>query len=425
MGFRQTGLVYDRAARERGSSKFNLWRLLSLAVDGIMHHSVVPLRLAMVFGLGLSLVALIGAIYFIVAKVFFRTDWPIGLATINVLILFSIGMNAVLLGIVGEYIGRIYKNVKRGPLTIVESIVDRFAPGDGRLGAEAQRSLLTLDRRDTSYTISSPGFNEAELHPMKVVILAGGLGTRIAEETSLRPKPMIEIGGLPLLLHVMKIYSHYGYNDFVICLGYMGYYIKEYFSNYSLHRTDVTYDFASGKVEYFNNVAEPWRVSLVDTGLNTMTGGRLKRIRDLLGDDRFMLTYGDGVADIDIRALVAAHEAHGRSATVTAVQPPGRFGSLEIDAAGQVHSFREKTADEFGLDQRRVLRPRAFGARPDLGRRDCLGARTSGAPRRVGRTHRSSSYWLLAAGRHFARKEAAGGALGDRESSVAHGELTR
>ena len=183
---------------------------------------------------------------------------------------------------------------------------------------------------------------------MMVVILAGGFGTRIAEETSLRPKPMIEIGGLPLLLHVMKIYSHHGYNDFVICLGYMGYYIKEYFSNYALHRTDVTYDFASGKVEYFNNVAEPWRVSLVDTGLNTMTGGRLRRIRDLIGDERFMLTYGDGVADIDIPALVAAHEAHGRSATVTAVQPPGRFGSLEIDGGGQVHSFREKTADEFG-----------------------------------------------------------------------------
>ena len=183
---------------------------------------------------------------------------------------------------------------------------------------------------------------------MKVVILAGGLGTRIAEETSLRPKPMIEIGGLPLLLHVMKIYSYYGYNDFIICLGYMGYYIKEYFSNYALHRTDVTYDFASGSIEFFNNVAEPWRVSLIDTGLNTMTGGRLMRIRDLIGDETFMLTYGDGVADIDISSLVAAHQLHGRSATVTAVQPPGRFGSLEILDTGLVHSFREKSADEFG-----------------------------------------------------------------------------
>lgn len=183
---------------------------------------------------------------------------------------------------------------------------------------------------------------------MKVVILAGGFGTRLAEETSLRPKPMIEIGGLPLLLHIMKIYSHYGYNDFVICLGYMGYYIKEYFSNYALHRTDVTYDFASGSVEYFNSVAEPWRVSLIDTGLETMTGGRLKRVAPLLANEPFMLTYGDGVADVDIKALVESHKAHGRAATVTAVQPPGRFGSLEIDQSGVINSFREKSSDEFG-----------------------------------------------------------------------------
>src|SRR5262249_18024057 len=153
---------------------------------------------------------------------------------------------------------------------------------------------------------------------------------------------------LPLLLHIMKIYSHYGHDDFVICLGYMGYYIKEYFSNYALHRTDVTYDFKNGKVDYFNSVAEPWRVSLVDTGLNTMTGGRLKRIRPLLGDDPFMMTYGDGVADVDINALVASHKAHGRAATVTAVQPPGRFGALEICDDGSVSAFREKVDGEFG-----------------------------------------------------------------------------
>lgn len=183
---------------------------------------------------------------------------------------------------------------------------------------------------------------------MKVVILAGGLGTRLAEETGLRPKPMIEIGGLPLILHIMKIYGHYGYNEFIVCLGYMGYFIKEYFSNYALHRTDVTYDFATGSVDYFNSVAEPWRVSLVDTGLNTMTGGRLKRVRALIGAEPFMLTYGDGVADIDIKALVATHKQHGRAATVTAVQPSARFGSLEIDERGSVNSFREKAADEFG-----------------------------------------------------------------------------
>jgi glucose-1-phosphate cytidylyltransferase len=183
---------------------------------------------------------------------------------------------------------------------------------------------------------------------MKVVILAGGFGTRLAEETNLRPKPMIEIGGLPLLLHIMKIYSYYGYNDFIICLGYMGYRIKEYFSNYALHRTDVTYDFKSGTVDYFNSVAEPWRVSLIDTGLNTMTGGRLKRVRPLLGAEPFMLTYGDGVADVNIHSLVAAHTAHGRAATVTAVQPPGRFGALEIGKNDNVSAFREKMEGESG-----------------------------------------------------------------------------
>lgn len=183
---------------------------------------------------------------------------------------------------------------------------------------------------------------------MKVVILAGGFGTRLAEETQARPKPMIEIGGLPLLLHIMKIYSHHGFNDFVICLGYMGYFIKEYFSNYALHRTDVTYDFGRGTHEFYNSVAEPWRTTLIDTGLETMTGGRLKRVRQFLGDETFMLTYGDGVANVNIRELVAFHREHGRAATVTAVQPPGRFGVLEMDASGSVEAFREKPQDEIG-----------------------------------------------------------------------------
>jgi glucose-1-phosphate cytidylyltransferase len=183
---------------------------------------------------------------------------------------------------------------------------------------------------------------------MKVVILAGGFGTRLAEETSVRPKPMIEIGGIPLLLHIMKIYSHFGHNEFIICLGYMGYYIKEYFSNYQLHRTDVTYDFKAGTVEYFNSVTEPWRVSLIDTGLNTMTGGRIKRVRGLIGNETFLMTYGDGVADIDLDALVRAHREAGKAATVTAVQPPGRFGSLEISDGGRITAFREKASDEFG-----------------------------------------------------------------------------
>ena len=183
---------------------------------------------------------------------------------------------------------------------------------------------------------------------MKVVILAGGLGTRLAEETHSRPKPMIEVGNLPLLLHIMKIYSSHGFNDFVICLGYMGYFVKEYFSNYSLHRSDVTYDFRAGATEFYNSVVEPWRVSLIDTGLHTMTGGRLRRVRELIGDETFMLTYGDGLSNVDIKALVNFHRSHGRAATVTAVQPPGRFGALEIGGNGEILAFREKPQDESG-----------------------------------------------------------------------------
>jgi glucose-1-phosphate cytidylyltransferase len=183
---------------------------------------------------------------------------------------------------------------------------------------------------------------------MKVVLLAGGHGTRLAEETHARPKPMIEIGGMPLLLHIMKIYSYYGFNDFIVCLGYMGYYIKEYFSNYGLHRSNVTFDFASGTREHFDSVVEPWRISLIDTGIDTMTGGRLRRIRQYLNEETFMMTYGDGVANIDLEKLSRFHFSHQRAATVTAVQPPGRFGALEIGKSDVVTGFREKPDDEAG-----------------------------------------------------------------------------
>lgn len=183
---------------------------------------------------------------------------------------------------------------------------------------------------------------------MKVVILAGGLGTRLAEETEWRPKPMIEIGGMPLLLHIMKIYGAFGFTDFVVCLGYRGYVIKEYFANYALHRSDVTFDFATGETAYFNRAAEPWRVTLVDTGPETMTGGRLLRARAAIGPGTFMLTYGDGVADIDVAALAAFHRGHGKAATVTAVQPPGRFGALELGEGDRVSAFREKPQDGIG-----------------------------------------------------------------------------
>ncbi|GAB2718067.1 glucose-1-phosphate cytidylyltransferase [Paenibacillus thermoaerophilus] len=180
---------------------------------------------------------------------------------------------------------------------------------------------------------------------MKVVILAGGLGTRISEESHLKPKPMIEIGGRPILWHIMKIYSHYGFDDFVICLGYKGYVVKEYFAHYFLHESDVTFDFTvDGQplTIYRRPKAERWRVTLVDTGQDTMTGGRLKRIAPYVSGGTFMMTYGDGVADIDLRDLLTFHRRHGKRATLTSVQPGGRFGSLSIDAGQKVRSFVEK-----------------------------------------------------------------------------------
>ena len=184
---------------------------------------------------------------------------------------------------------------------------------------------------------------------MKAVILAGGLGTRISEESHLRPKPMIEIGGRPLLWHIMNIYTVHGVTDFVICLGYRGHMIKEYFANYMLHASDVTVDARSGEVTYHRNYAEPWRITLVDTGLSTMTGGRLRRVsRYLNPDECFCMTYGDGVADIDISALIDFHRRHGRLATVTAVTPPGRYGALLMDQ-DRVVAFTEKPPGDNGL----------------------------------------------------------------------------
>jgi glucose-1-phosphate cytidylyltransferase len=178
---------------------------------------------------------------------------------------------------------------------------------------------------------------------MKAVILAGGLGTRLAEETTVRPKPMVEIGGKPMLWHIMKMYSAHGIDEFIVCLGYKGYVIKEYFANYYLHTSDVTFDMGRGEMEVHHSTTEPWRVTLVDTGDATMTGGRLKRVLDYVGDEEFCFTYGDGLSDIDLRKLVDFHRSEGRLATVTAVQPPGRFGALELDDAhARVTGFREK-----------------------------------------------------------------------------------
>jgi glucose-1-phosphate cytidylyltransferase len=177
---------------------------------------------------------------------------------------------------------------------------------------------------------------------MKAVILAGGLGTRLAEETSVRPKPMVEIGGKPILWHILKLYSQHGINDFIVCLGYRGYLIKEYFANYFLHMSDVRFDMVENRMEVLERHAEPWRVTLVDTGDGTLTGGRLRRVRRYLDDEAFCFTYGDGVSDIDITALVDFHRRQGRLATLTAVQPAGRFGALDIAADHRISRFEEK-----------------------------------------------------------------------------------
>ena len=179
---------------------------------------------------------------------------------------------------------------------------------------------------------------------MKVVILAGGMGTRLSEETDLKPKPMVEIGGRPILWHIMKIYSSHGFNEFIICCGYKGYMIKEYFANYFIHQADITVDLGKNSIEVHKSKAEPWKITLVDTGLNTMTGGRIKRVQDYVGNKSFMLTYGDGVSNVNIRSLVDFHRKNGKMATVTAVQPSGRFGAISLSEEYTVKSFTEKPA---------------------------------------------------------------------------------
>lgn len=198
---------------------------------------------------------------------------------------------------------------------------------------------------------------------MKVVILAGGLGTRISEESHLKPKPMIEVGDAPILWHIMKYYSFYGFNEFIICCGYKGYVIKEYFADYYLHRSDITFDFSdNNKMIVHNNVAEPWKVTVIDTGLNTMTGGRLKRIQKYVGNETCMMTYGDGVADVNLDALLKFHREHGKAATLTAIQPGGRFGVLDIDDSQTVRQFSEKAKEDGGWINAgfMVLEPEAF-----------------------------------------------------------------
>lgn len=198
---------------------------------------------------------------------------------------------------------------------------------------------------------------------MKVVILAGGLGTRISEESHLKPKPMIAIGDAPILWHIMKLYSYYGFNEFIICCGYKGHIIKEYFANYYLYRSDITFDFANNNdLIIHNNVAEPWKVTLIDTGLHTQTGGRIKRVQKYIGNESFMLTYGDGVSDVNISELVAYHKSRGKYATLTAIQPGNKFGVLDLNNDMTVNKFTEKGKEEGGWINAgfMVLEPEVF-----------------------------------------------------------------
>lgn len=186
---------------------------------------------------------------------------------------------------------------------------------------------------------------------MKTIILSGGYGTRISEESQFKPKPMVELGGMPILWHIMKIYGHYGFNEFIICAGYKQHVIKEYFADYFLHTSDITYDFTHGKNEMIvhKNTSEPWKVTIVDTGLDTMTGGRVKRVRDYVGNEPFLLTYGDGVSNVNISELVKFHRSHGKMVTISAYNAGQRFGVLDIGSSGQIHEFREKTRGDGNL----------------------------------------------------------------------------
>ncbi len=253
---------------------------------------------------------------------------------------------------------------------------------------------------------------------MKCVILAGGMGTRLAEETSIRPKPMIEIGERPILWHIMKLYTHHGVTDFIVCLGYRGYMIKEYFANYHLHSADVTIDLVGNNIEYHHRRNEPWRITLVDTGDQTMTGGRLKRVRPYLDDGApFCMTYGDGLANIDIAAEIAFHRKHGRKATVACVRPPARFGSIVLYGC-QSDRLRGKAADRKRPNQRRLFRARPVGARLRQGRYDRLGTRADGKSRRRWSACRLATRRLLAADGYPARQAAIDATVGIRKRAV-------
>ncbi len=254
---------------------------------------------------------------------------------------------------------------------------------------------------------------------MKVVILAGGYGTRLSEQTSVVPKPLVEIGGRPILWHIMKLYSHYGLNEFVICCGYKGTVIKDYFMSYLSHQGDFTLDLQRNRIEMHRNGSEPWQVTLVDTGEKTMTGGASNEVREHLGNSTFCMTYGDGVSDVDIRALIKFHHQHGALATVTAVQLPGRFGAINLssDRPPRGRLSREERERRSG-HQRRFLRCRTSGPRSHRRRQYELGKRASRPSDRAGPTGCLQAPWLLAEHGHLARQGHSPGSLGYRRSTL-------
>ena len=254
---------------------------------------------------------------------------------------------------------------------------------------------------------------------MKVVILAGGYGTRISEESAVRPKPMVEIGGMPIIWHIMKIYSAQGLNDFVICLGYKGHMIKDFFANYALRASDVTFDLHANRTTTHSNNVEPWTVTLIDTGDKTMTGGRIKRVREFVGDETFCLTYGDCLAALDVKALVDFHREQEALATLTAVQPPGRFGVIALgEDETKISTFEEKPRGDGALDQRRLLRARAQGAGLHRGRRHSLGAGAARDACARGQPCRLQASGLLAEHGQPARQDRAREPVGFRQSPL-------
>ena len=325
LGYPQTGVIYDRTARVAGESKFGVMKLIRLGLDGITSQSTQPLRIITFFGFALCGVTTVMAFVYLMLWAFGVNAAPEGFTTLVLLLLFSIGINAAMLGVMGEYVGRIFDNVRGHPFTIIEKSID--ASGE-------KVHLEVAEGREGS--------------AMKVVILAGGFGTRLSEETDLRPKPLVEIGERPVLWHIMKIYAAAGLKDFVICCGYKGAMIKKYFADYYLQTSDMTVDLASNSIEFLQSKTEDWRVTLVDTGLDTMTGGRLKRVSKYVGDETFCMTYGDGVTDLDVANVIQFHKKHGKLASVTAVPSPGRFGILDISNEMWSNGSMRKPDNEMG-----------------------------------------------------------------------------